>query len=405
MRRHPPFDLATQHVWAAKVGALFFVGGGLLFLATLPVAPGDESVVRSVVIALVSCAVGCITWLVPWERLPPRATLVLVPPAFGLITAGNIVTGPDHYFTYAVFFVIAFVWIGLAHPPMTSIAFAPLAAVAYLAPIPTLPEPDRAAAAVSALLTLPISVLTGEVLARGIDRQARAEAEMRRANGTAEELRELEAMKDRFVRAASHEFRTPLAICRGHLDVLRERPDDDELRETVALVKDELERMGRLVDDVTAIARIDDPRSIRAEPIRVGELLTSVGATARPLFRSRSLVVADAPAGNVCADRQRLTQALLALLDNAVTHARDATTVELRASRDTSGWRFAVADDGRGIDVTGGDPFEPFRHGRTSPGSGLGLAVVRAIAEAHGGTAGLRRDRSRGTEFYIRVPT
>jgi signal transduction histidine kinase len=397
------FDVTRSQVWAAKIAAVFFVGGGLLFLATLPFAPEDARVDISAAIALAACAIGCVVWVIPWERLPRRATLVLVPVAFALIAVGNLVGGTE-YFTYGVFFVIAFVWIGLAHPPLTSVAMAPFAVLAYLAPIPALPEADRAAALASALLALPISVFTGEVLARGIDRQVKAEAGLRRANETADELRELEAMKDRFLRAASHEFRTPLAICRGHLDVLGDHPEDAELRETVALVTDELDRMGRLVDDVTAIARIDDPRALRSEPIAVHQLISTVGAKARPLFRSRSLIVPDAPDGDVCGDPQRLTQALLALLDNAATHATRATTVELRAARDGDAWRFTVADDGQGLDVGNGDPFEPFRHRASSPGSGLGLAVVRAIAEAHGGSAGFHRDRSRGTEFYIRVP-
>jgi signal transduction histidine kinase len=397
------FDVTRSQLWAAKVAAVFFVGGGLLFLATLPFAPEDARTDLSAVIALVACAVGLGVWLVPWERLPRRATLVLVPLAFSLIAVGNLVGGTD-YFTYGVFFVIAFVWIGLAHPPLTSLAMSPFAIAAYLAPIPALPSGDQVGALASAVLALPISVFTGEVLARGIDRQAKAEAELRRANEVTEELRELEAMKDRFLRAASHEFRTPIAICRGHLDVLGEHPEEAELRETVALVTDELDRMARLVDDVTEIARIDDPRALRPEPIVVGELMATVGAKARPLFRARSLVVADAPPGDVCGDQQRLTQALLALLDNAATHATRATSVELRASRDGDGWRFTVADDGEGIDVGNGDPFEPFRHRPSSPGSGLGLAVVRAIAEAHGGSAGFHRGRSRGTEFYIRVP-
>ncbi|HSL09960.1 MAG TPA: HAMP domain-containing sensor histidine kinase [Actinomycetota bacterium] len=396
------FDARAPQVWAAKVAAVFFVGGGVLFLATLPLAPDDGRDDISAAIALMAVVIGCVVWFVPWERLPRRATLALVPPGFALIAGGNIVGGTD-YFTYGVFFVIAFVWIGLAHPPFTSLAFAPLAVLAYLVPIPTLPEADRATAAASALISLPIAVLTGEILARGIDRQAKVEAELRRTREVADDLRELEAMKDRFLRAASHEFRTPLAICRGHLDVLSEHPDGTEVGETVRLVTDELDRMARLVEDVTAISRIDDPRSIHPERVAVRELVRSVGATARPLFRTRSLVVAEAAEGDVLADRQRLTQALLALLDNAATHARDATTVELRATADGGGWRFAVVDDGRGIDVGNGDPFEPFGHRATSPGAGLGLAVVRAIAEAHGGSAGFRRDRT-GTEFFIRVP-
>jgi signal transduction histidine kinase len=398
------FDERAPQVWAAKVAAVFFVGGGLLFLVTLPFAPDDGRDDISAGIALTSMVIGCVVWFVPWERLPRRATLPLVPLGFALIAGGNIVGGTD-YFTYGVFFVIAFVWIGLAHPPFTSLAFAPLAVLAYLVPIPTLPEADRATAAVSALISIPIAVLTGEVLARGIDRQARTEAELRRAREMADDLRELEAMKDRFLRAASHEFRTPLAICRGHLDVLGEQPDPAEVRQAVRLVTDELDRMARLVEDVTAISRIDDPHAIHPERVEVRELVRTVGAKARPLFRTRSLVVADAPDGCVVGDRQRLTQALLALLDNAATHALDATTIELRASSNGDAWRFAVADDGRGIDVGGGDPFEPFGHRTASPGSGLGLAVVRAIAEAHGGSAGFRRDRAHGTEFFITVPT
>ena len=397
------FDPSRQHVWAAKIAALFFVGGGLLFLATLPFGPDDARPDLSAAIAVIACVIGCIVWFVPWERFTPRATLVLVPPAFALIAFGNVVGGTD-YFSYGVFFVIAFVWIGLAHPPWTGVAFAPLAIAAYLAPVATMPAVYRGPAIASAVLSLPISIATGEILARGIDRQARVEAALRRANEAAEELRAVEAMRDRFLRAASHEFRTPIAVCRGHLDVLGDEPDDVEVKETIALVTDELDRMTRLLDDLTAIARIDDPHAIRPEPIEVRELIATVGAKARPLFRSQPLVVADAPPGSVRADRQRLTQALLVLLDNAATHARDATSVELLAEHESDAWRFAVADDGAALDVEAGDLFEPFVHGPTSPGSGLGLSVVRAIAEAHGGSAGFRRDRARGTEFFIRVP-
>jgi signal transduction histidine kinase len=404
MRLRRWFDPARQNVWAAKVAALFFVAGGLLFLATLPFAPADARLDVSVGIAVAACVTGCVVWFVPWERLSPRATLVLVPPAFAMIALGNVVGGTD-YFSYGVFFVIAFVWIGLAHPPWTGVMFAPLAIVAYLAPVAAMPAADRGPAIASALLSLPISVVTGEILARGIHRQAHVEAELRRAHEKAEEMRALDVMKDRFLRAASHEFRTPIAVCRGHLDVLSDHPDDVEVKETVELVTDELDRMARLLDDLTAIARIDDPSAIRPEPIEVRTLIATVGAKARPLFRARPLVVAEAPPGIVRADRQRLTQALLAMLDNAATHARYATRIELAAHQEPDAWRFAVADDGASLDVGTGDPFQPFTHGPASPGTGLGLSVVRAIAEAHGGSAGFRRDRATGTEFFIRVPT
>ena len=86
----------------------------------------------------VALALGTAIWLAPWERWPRRASLGIVPPAFALIALGNVFGGANLH-TYGVFFVVAFVWIGIAHPPRTSAAMAPLAAAAYIVPLFFLP--------------------------------------------------------------------------------------------------------------------------------------------------------------------------------------------------------------------------------------------------------------------------
>jgi signal transduction histidine kinase len=401
----PPSGSASiaRQRWIGRLAATFFAGGGLLALVTLPLASPDSDREASAVVAVLACVAGVVIWFVPWERLPARATLVVVPPAFALIAFGNVFGGTD-YFTYGIFFVIAFMWIGLAHPPWTSTLIAPLAFVAYLLPLMALPRSDAAAGIGSALLVLPISVLAGESLARGLDRLARTEAELHYQRTAAEELRELHAMKDAFLRAASHELRTPLTVCRGYVDLLDARPDAEELRVTVDVVTDELARMGRIVDDITTLTRLEDPAALRRAPVDVPELVQEIRAKAAPILGAR-LHVSDVPPGSLSADRDRITQALLNLLHNASRHAGAGASVELRAIAEPTAWRFVVADDGRGLDGADVEAlFEPFRHDPASPGSGLGLAIVRAIARAHEGEAGARPLPGRGAEFWIRVP-
>jgi hypothetical protein len=104
---------------------MFFAGSGALGLVTLPLpAPGSNPAATATVYA-VALALGTAIWLAPWEIWPRRASLGIVPPAFALIALGNVFGGADLH-TYGVFFVVAFVWIGIAHPPRTSAAMAPL---------------------------------------------------------------------------------------------------------------------------------------------------------------------------------------------------------------------------------------------------------------------------------------
>jgi len=138
----------------------------------------------------------------------------------------------------------------------------------------------------------------------------------------------------------------------------------------------------------------------------LGGFLDSIVAMAEPILGGR-LDVAPGPAGaTLRADPQRLTQALLNLLQNAARHARGEGPVRLRVRAEPTGWRFDVADQGGGLPP--GEErliFEPFRTGSTATGrTGLGLAIVRGIARAHGGDCGVLNRPSRGATFWIRIP-
>jgi signal transduction histidine kinase len=105
------------------------------------------------------------------------------------------------------------------------------------------------------------------------------------------------------------------------------------------------------------------------------------------------------------ADPQRLTQALINLLQNAAVHGRGDRPVELRVAEGAGVWRFEVADRGGGV-PSGEEErlFRPFDRASRAPGSGLGLAIVRGIAEAHGGRAGVDNRPGEGATFWITVP-
>jgi len=208
-----------------------------------------------------------------------------------------------------------------------------------------------------------------------------------------------------FIRESSHELRTPITICRGYLDVLSPRPAANELRETVAVVKDELDRMTRIVDDMCDLAYMEDPASLRRGEVPLDQFLGEVAGKARPLLNGRlRLEPVDAPAP-LRADVQRLTQALINLIQNARDHTPADTPIALRVVAEPGVWRFEVADQGGGLpDEAERLVFQPFYKGRQSSGSGLGLAIVHGIARAHGGAAGVDNLRGTGATFWVRIP-
>ena len=230
------------------------------------------------------------------------------------------------------------------------------------------------------------------------------EVALRNQTKTAEQLRALDASRARFLSAASHELRTPITISRGHIQVLGPDASIDDTKAALAVVLDELERMGRIIDDVSALVRRDDVGFLQLQHVDLAELVHNAATKVQPVIRQRLHVVGSSPA-IARVDPQRITQVVLNLLENASAHTPAATPVELRLRDDAPWWRLEVEDSGGGL-VAGSEEavFQPFNKRPRSRGSGLGLAIVKGIAEAHGGAAGVTNRPGLGATFWVQVP-
>jgi two-component system OmpR family sensor kinase len=204
-----------------------------------------------------------------------------------------------------------------------------------------------------------------------------------------------------------HELRTPLTVIRGHLELLGDDPD--ERRETIAIVSDELDRMNRMVEELQLLTAAGRPGFLRAGPVEVGELTVELFAKARALTE-RTWRLDAAASGWIVADRQRLTQAVMQLAENAVRYGRPGSPLWLGSAVDAGHARLWVRDHGPGIpEADRRRIFERFARGAATDGAppdgaGLGLAIVQAIAEAHHGRVELASGEGRGSRFTVVLP-
>jgi two-component system OmpR family sensor kinase len=209
-----------------------------------------------------------------------------------------------------------------------------------------------------------------------------------------------------FVDDAGHELRTPITIVRGHLELLGDDPD--ERLATVALVTDELDRMSRIVDDLLLLAKLQHPDFLRPETVEIEPFTLELFAKAKTLGQGH-WQLATAATATVQADPQRLTQAVMNLARNALEHGGPGTTITLGSTVSGTEVGFWVADDGPGIAPEEQTAiFERFTRGgdrrRRTDGAGLGLAIVQAVAEAHGGRISLDSRVGSGSRFTILIP-
>ena len=232
----------------------------------------------------------------------------------------------------------------------------------------------------------------------------------RTLNAMIERLEQAVDRERTLVADASHELRTPLAIAQAEID-LALRPDASrrEVDEALRSVGEEVGRLVRLGDDLLVLARADR-RALPLERRRVAvpELLQRVSERARLTYGDTLVVTTySAQGADVEADPARLEQALSNLVANSSRYG--ASHVRLWASvEDDDAVRLHVSDDGPGFtrDVLP-RAFDRFARGGDAPageGAGLGLAIVAAIAGAHGGDAGARNVVPRGADVWIRLP-
>jgi two-component system OmpR family sensor kinase len=244
---------------------------------------------------------------------------------------------------------------------------------------------------------------------RGDELRVMAEA----FNQMLDRLADAFASQREFVADASHELRTPLTVIRGQLEVLAagQAPSAEEVRRVEQLVRAEIGRINRLVDDLLLLAQAEGTDFLRPETIEldafVAELWDGISLTA-----SRDFELGPVPRGALRADPDRVAQAVRNLARNAIEHtAPDSGLVRLEVERLAGDRiRFAVIDDGPGIAASERERIFERLHrtdqgrARSAGGAGLGLAIVRAIAEAHGGYARAVDPNGTGARVELVLP-
>ena len=211
----------------------------------------------------------------------------------------------------------------------------------------------------------------------------------------------------RFIQNASHELRTPITVAIGHAELLHRATDPARMAADARVVVEELMRLRRLSDRLLLLAAAEDPDFLHKKPIEVEPVLVNALHRWSPTPRQWRLGATDEAV--VDADADRLALAIDALIENAVKHTTPDDWIELSVRR-TNWVEITVADSGMGIPPGDLDRiFERFarsdasRQGATE-GHGLGLSIVKTIAEAHGGTLRVRSTVGKGTELRICLP-
>jgi two-component system, OmpR family, sensor kinase len=214
----------------------------------------------------------------------------------------------------------------------------------------------------------------------------------------------------RLLSDASHELRTPLAVLHAEVQLaLRGRRTPDELRDALERVARQSDRLNRLAEDLLVFARADQGRPpIRREPVSARDLLEGAALRSAAAARAahRRVEVGEADELALRADPDRAAQAVDNLVANALLHGRG--DVELSARRTGDSVELHVADHGSGFPPGLTEhAFERFTRGETAgpgTGAGLGLAIVAAIAQAHGGEAGARNLPGGGADVWLSLP-
>jgi two-component system OmpR family sensor kinase len=216
----------------------------------------------------------------------------------------------------------------------------------------------------------------------------------------------------RFVADASHELRTPVTSIRGFAELFRrgagERPAD--LANVMRRIEQEGERMGKLVEELLLLARLDQGLPLEREPVDMAVVVEAAVDAARASDPERPIDVQCESSLVVLGAESRLRQVVDNLLTNASVHTPAATPVHVRLAAQDERVVLEVSDEGSGVPAHEADRiFERFHRidrsrARSQGGAGLGLAIVRSVVEAHGGTVVYRPRPGHGSGFRVTLP-
>jgi two-component system, OmpR family, sensor kinase len=215
----------------------------------------------------------------------------------------------------------------------------------------------------------------------------------------------------RFVADASHELRTPIAAVRAYAELFERGADrrPADLARSMAGIHRESERMSVLVDDLLLLARLDEGRPLEREPVELDRIVSEAVETALTVEPGRPIELESEPAP-VLGDRERLRQIVDNLLGNVRAHTPEGAPVHVRVGSENGSAVLEVEDTGPGLDPEATEKvFERFyraddSRSRASGGVGLGLSIVAAVAEAHGGSVSARSEPGKGATFQVTLP-
>jgi signal transduction histidine kinase len=210
-----------------------------------------------------------------------------------------------------------------------------------------------------------------------------------------------------FIRDASHELKTPIAVARGLAELLRDSEPAPDRRLDVADLVEELDRLGWIAEKLLLLEVAGQPDSLARDPVDIEDLVVS-GVRRWSYGATRGWTVDIQAEGIIAGDRQRLDSALDAILENAVQATRDTDAIHVATFVSGTDAIVHVTDTGHGIPSELlpriFDRFARARGAEAKRGTGLGLPIARAIVEGHGGTIAAFSQAGQGTSIVISLP-
>ena len=247
---------------------------------------------------------------------------------------------------------------------------------------------------------IPLMAVLFLVMVWHVRRRVAATREARRYADSEHEMRE---KQKRFVRFASHELRTPVTVGRGFAELIRDAQPGSQAAQDAIVVLEELDSLERIAARLLMLARMDEHWTVKPSVVPLSALfertVTRWRATANRDWR------VSPTSAVVVADRQRIETALDSLVENAVRYTEEGGRIELAAYPDKESVVIEVRDDGPGIpDEELPYIFESFHSGSSRGGTGIGLAIVKTIVEAHRGAVSAENVPDGGASFLLRLP-